>query len=76
MNSFKVAASKYEESKAILNSMEKIKSDDSSELLIPITSSLYVPGIIFYSKEKNRRLFTLQDQLCRFFLFLLRCRAR
>ncbi len=47
MNSFKVAASKYEESKAILNSMEKIKSDDSSELLIPITSSLYVPGINF-----------------------------
>jgi len=42
MNQFRIANSKYEESKNILKSLERTPSD--TEILVPITSSLYVPG--------------------------------
>ncbi|EGR28931.1 prefoldin subunit 5, putative [Ichthyophthirius multifiliis] len=42
LNQFKVAISKYEESKQIIKTLENAQQDQ--ELLVPISSSLYVPG--------------------------------
>ncbi|EAR96992.2 prefoldin subunit 5 (macronuclear) [Tetrahymena thermophila SB210] len=51
LSQFKVAISKYEESKLIIRSLEAAKNNQ--EVLVPITSSLYVPGTL---KNKDQVL--------------------
>lgn len=66
MNQIKVAINKYEESKSIINSLKT--SPEDQELLVPITTSLFVPGNFLFLFINPAKLQILKLIFQKFFI--------